>query len=73
MTGLHDSIEFSMMEAGHTKFSPDWHFGLWKVSVACNGELIERWLLILLEKKTASNITFLVFLFYITYAHGKIL
>ncbi|XP_052252673.1 uncharacterized protein LOC127859357 isoform X2 [Dreissena polymorpha] len=31
LTGLHDSIEFSTMEAGHTKFSPDWHFGLWKV------------------------------------------
>jgi hypothetical protein len=31
MRGLHDEIEFSMMEAGHTKFSPDWHFGLWKV------------------------------------------
>ncbi|XP_052237218.1 uncharacterized protein LOC127848671 [Dreissena polymorpha] len=31
LTGLHDSIEFSNMEAGHTKFSPDWHFGLWKV------------------------------------------
>ncbi|XP_052268303.1 uncharacterized protein LOC127869685 [Dreissena polymorpha] len=30
LTGLHDSIEFSTMEAGHTKFSPDWHFGLWK-------------------------------------------
>jgi hypothetical protein len=21
------------MEAGHTKFHPDWHFGLWKVLV----------------------------------------
>jgi len=31
MSGLHRSIEFNMMEAGHTKFSPDWHFGLWKV------------------------------------------
>ena len=31
MTGLHDSVDFSMMEAGHTKFNPDWHFGLWKV------------------------------------------
>nr|XP_022294254.1 uncharacterized protein LOC111104539 isoform X2 [Crassostrea virginica] len=31
MTGLHDTVEFSMMEAGHTKFNPDWHFGLWKV------------------------------------------
>ena len=20
-----------LMEAGHTKFNPDWHFGLWKV------------------------------------------
>ncbi|KAJ8322420.1 LOW QUALITY PROTEIN: hypothetical protein KUTeg_000029 [Tegillarca granosa] len=31
MTGQHDSIRFSLMEAGHTKFHPDWHFGLWKV------------------------------------------
>ena len=31
MTGRHKSIEFSLMEAGHTKFHPDWHFGLWKV------------------------------------------
>ena len=29
--GLHDSVKFSMMEAGHTKFNPNWHFGLWKV------------------------------------------
>ena len=29
--GMHDSVEFSLMEAGHTKFNPDWHFGLWKV------------------------------------------
>ena len=27
----HHTIEFSLMEAGHTKFHPDWHFGLWKV------------------------------------------
>ncbi|XP_053378951.1 uncharacterized protein LOC123554942 [Mercenaria mercenaria] len=31
MVGLHDALEYSLMEAGHTKFSPDWHFGLWKV------------------------------------------
>uniref|UniRef100_A0A8W8MKS9 Uncharacterized protein n=1 Tax=Magallana gigas TaxID=29159 RepID=A0A8W8MKS9_MAGGI len=31
MIGLHESVEFSMMESGHTKFNPDWHFGLWKV------------------------------------------
>ncbi|XP_062615789.1 uncharacterized protein LOC134277475 [Saccostrea cucullata] len=31
MTGRHMTIEFSLMEAGHTKFHPDWHFGLWKV------------------------------------------
>ena len=35
LTGLHDSFEFSTMEAGHTKFSPDWHFGLWKVLNWC--------------------------------------
>ena len=31
---MHDSVEFSLiklMEAGHTKFNSDWHFGLWKV------------------------------------------
>jgi hypothetical protein len=28
LTGLHNSVE-----AGHTKFHPDWHFGLWKVLV----------------------------------------
>ncbi|XP_062612907.1 uncharacterized protein LOC134274662 isoform X2 [Saccostrea cucullata] len=29
MTGLHKSIQYSMMIAGHTKFEPDWHFGVW--------------------------------------------
>jgi hypothetical protein len=33
LTGLHNSVEFNCMEAGHTKFHPDWHFGLWKVLV----------------------------------------
>ena len=31
MTLRQHIIEFSLMEAGHTKFHPDWHFGLWKV------------------------------------------
>ncbi|XP_062606259.1 uncharacterized protein LOC134268076 isoform X1 [Saccostrea cucullata] len=31
LTGLHRTIEYSMMVAGHTKFEPDWHFGVWKV------------------------------------------
>jgi hypothetical protein len=31
LIGLHDSVEYSLMEAGHTQFNPDWHFGLWKV------------------------------------------
>ena len=30
ITGRHHNIGFSSMEAGHTKFSPDWHFGLLK-------------------------------------------
>ncbi|XP_052760849.1 uncharacterized protein LOC128203463 [Mya arenaria] len=43
MRGLHKEIEFSLMEAGHTKFSPDWHFGLWKVKWrASNGETLEE-------------------------------
>ena len=24
LTGLHNSVEFKCMEAGHTKFHPDW-------------------------------------------------
>ena len=31
LTGRHRTLEFSLMEAGHTKFTPDWHFGLWKM------------------------------------------
>ena len=30
LTGLHDNITLSFMIAGHTKFSPDWCFGLLK-------------------------------------------
>jgi hypothetical protein len=29
----YSSVEFNCMETGHTKFHPDWHFGLWKVLV----------------------------------------
>ncbi|XP_062610795.1 uncharacterized protein LOC134272593 [Saccostrea cucullata] len=31
LVGLHVIVEYSMMVAGHTKFDPDWHFGVWKV------------------------------------------
>ena len=30
MTGLHEEIKISFMPVGHTKFSPDWCFGLLK-------------------------------------------
>ena len=30
MTGLHPSITYSFLPVGHTKFSPDWCFGLMK-------------------------------------------
>lgn len=30
MTGLHHAIEYNFLLAGHTKFSPDWCFGLVK-------------------------------------------
>ncbi|XP_053374055.1 uncharacterized protein LOC123563558 [Mercenaria mercenaria] len=30
LLGYHRSIEYSTMIAGHTKFEPDWHFGIWK-------------------------------------------
>ena len=30
MTGLHEEVTLSFMITGHTKFSPDWCFGLWK-------------------------------------------
>ncbi|KAJ8297607.1 hypothetical protein KUTeg_024138 [Tegillarca granosa] len=42
MTGRHDTIEFSCMEVGHTKFHPDWHFGLWKVKWRhCTAETLQ--------------------------------
>ncbi|OWF36672.1 hypothetical protein KP79_PYT03019 [Mizuhopecten yessoensis] len=31
LVGLHVTIRYSMMIAGHTKFDPDWHFGVWKL------------------------------------------
>ena len=30
MTGLHHAVEYNFLLAGHTKFSPDWCFGLMK-------------------------------------------
>ena len=30
LAGLHDEIELSFLVVGHTKFSPDWCFGLFK-------------------------------------------
>ncbi|CAC5375168.1 unnamed protein product [Mytilus coruscus] len=33
---LHKSIEYSMMIVGHTKFEPDWHFGVWKIADSVN-------------------------------------
>ena len=30
MAGLNDSVEISFMMVGHTKFAPDWAFGLLK-------------------------------------------
>jgi len=32
LVGLSEEVEFSLMEAGHTKISLDWHFGIWKVN-----------------------------------------
>ncbi|XP_062566358.1 uncharacterized protein LOC134228694 [Saccostrea cucullata] len=31
LVGLHATVEYSMMVAGHTKFDPDWNFGVRKV------------------------------------------
>ena len=30
LTGLHEEIKISFLPAGHTKFAPDWCFGLFK-------------------------------------------
>ena len=30
-TGLHRTIEYSMMIIGHARFEPDWPFGIWKM------------------------------------------
>lgn len=43
-SGLHVNIRYSLMVAGHTKFSPDWHFGLWKSRWRrVDAETIEVW------------------------------
>ncbi|XP_033725205.1 uncharacterized protein LOC117315170 [Pecten maximus] len=31
LVGLHIVVQYYMMIAGHTKFDPDWHFGVWKL------------------------------------------
>ncbi|XP_070191657.1 uncharacterized protein [Littorina saxatilis] len=31
MTGRHETFSYNCTIVGHTKFDPDWHFGLWKV------------------------------------------
>ena len=46
MTGLHSSITLSFLVAGHTKFSPDWCFGLIKqlyrkTRVDCLDDIVE--------------------------------
>jgi len=46
MVGLHDSVTMSFMLVGHTKFSPDWCFGLLKqkykrVYVSCLQDIVD--------------------------------
>ena len=43
MTGLHKSIVLSFLVVGHTKFSPDWCFGLLKcrTRVGCLDDLVQ--------------------------------
>ncbi|XP_052216280.1 uncharacterized protein LOC127834463 [Dreissena polymorpha] len=42
IVGLHTRMQYSMMVTGHTKFEPDWHFGLWKSKWRlCDAETIE--------------------------------
>ncbi|XP_069108896.1 LOW QUALITY PROTEIN: uncharacterized protein [Argopecten irradians] len=43
IVGLHVGIQYSMMIAGHTKFDPDWHFGVWKLRWrSSNAESLEE-------------------------------
>ena len=35
MIGLHDSINYDFVLPGHTKFAPDWCFGLVKQKTRC--------------------------------------
>ncbi|XP_052769713.1 uncharacterized protein LOC128209636 [Mya arenaria] len=43
MTGLHESVTLNTMLAGHTKFAPDCHFGIWKVKWrCCNAENLQE-------------------------------
>ena len=46
MHGLHRSITLNFMVAGHTKFAPDWCFGLLKMRfrrsrVSCLGDIVD--------------------------------
>jgi len=46
MNGLHDKMTITFMPPGHTKFSPDSYFGLFKIkyrksTVDCLGDLVE--------------------------------
>ncbi|XP_052237238.1 uncharacterized protein LOC127848687 isoform X2 [Dreissena polymorpha] len=31
LTGLHETMSLNCMITGHTKFAPDYHFGIWKL------------------------------------------
>ncbi len=46
MSGLHQSIQMHFMVVGHTKFAPDWCFGLFKqryrrTPVSCLGDVVK--------------------------------
>ena len=55
LTGKHKSVEYSMMEAGHTKFHPDWHFGLWKIGQGLNYGTLSSMVLFFLSRDSLST------------------
>ncbi|XP_052237936.1 uncharacterized protein LOC127849258 [Dreissena polymorpha] len=43
LTGLHETMSLNCMITGHTKFAPDYHFGIWKLKWrSSNAETMEE-------------------------------
>ena len=60
LTGLHEEIKISFLPVGHTKFVPDWCFGLFKrhyrhCTIGCLDDIVQA-----VNQSVLPNITQLV-------------